>query len=127
MNARLKFSFVFTSTLLTLMLVIGALLGKGKDTEGAYRPLQVYTEVLAHIKSDYVEEPDMKKVTRGALQGLVEYLDPLSSYLTADQYEETRRRSIERRRWERALHGPHPAQAKALLYTGARGTARLAG
>ncbi len=87
MNARLKFSFVFTSTLLTLMLVIGALRGKGKDTEGAYRPLQVYTEVLAHIKSDYVEEPDMKKVTRGALQGLVEYLDPLSSYLTADQYE----------------------------------------
>ena len=77
MNARMKLSFVFTSTLLTLMLVIGALLGKGKDTEGAYRPLQVYTEVLAHIKSDYVEEPDMKKVTRGALKGLVEYLDPL--------------------------------------------------
>ena len=87
MNARMKFSFVFTSTLLTLMLIIGALLGKGKEKEGAYRPLSVYTEVLAHIKSDYVEEPDMKKVTRGALQGLVEHLDPLSSYLTADQYE----------------------------------------
>ena len=88
MTARMKFSFVVTSTLLTLMLIIGALLGKGKDKEGAYRPLSVYTEVLAHIKSDYVEEPDMNKVTRGALQGVVEHLDPLSSYLTAEQYEE---------------------------------------
>lgn len=88
MSPRLKFGVVFLSTLLTLMLVIGAVTGESKEKEqGAYRPLSVYTEVLAKIKSDYVEEPDMTKVTRGALQGLVEYLDPLSSYLTAEQYK----------------------------------------
>ena len=87
MNARAKFVVVFVSTLLTVMLVIGALMGKSKEGEGAYRPLQVYTEVLARIKGDYVEEPNMDKVTRGAIQGLVEYLDPLSSYLTAEQYQ----------------------------------------
>lgn len=86
MNARTKFVTVFFSTLLTVMLVIGALMGKSKEGDATYKPLSVYTEVLARIKADYVEEPNMDKVTRGALQGLVEYLDPLSSYLTAEQF-----------------------------------------
>ena len=69
------------------MLVIGALMGKSKEGDATYKPLSVYTEVLARIKADYVEEPNMDQVTRGALQGLVEFLDPLSSYLTAEQFE----------------------------------------
>ena len=87
MNPRFKLSVVFVSTLLTLMLVVGSLIGGGQEGDGAYRPLAVYTEVLAKIKSDYVEEPNMDKVTNGALQGLVEFLDPQSSYLTAEQFE----------------------------------------
>ena len=87
MTARIKFSIVFCSTLLTVMLVIGALMGKEPVEEGAYRPLRVYSDVLRHVKSNYVESPDMSKVTLGALQGLIEYLDPLSSYLTAEQFE----------------------------------------
>ena len=88
MTARIKFSIVSCSTLLTVMLVIGALMGKEPAAEeGAYRPLRVYADVLRHIKSNYVERPDMSKVTLGALQGLIEYLDPLSSYLTAEQFE----------------------------------------
>ena len=88
MSPRLKLGVVFFSTVLTLMLVLGAVTGQSTDNErSAYRPLGVYTDVLAKIKSDYVEEPDMAKVTQGALQGLVEYLDPLSSYLSAEQYK----------------------------------------
>lgn len=85
MSPRLKLSFVFSSTLLTLMLVVGAVIGRGEEPEGAYRSLKVYTEVLAHIRGDYVEEPNLDRVTEGALQGLVEYLDPLSSYLTPSE------------------------------------------
>jgi carboxyl-terminal processing protease len=88
MTPRIKLGVVFTSMMLTLMLVLGAVMGKSKDGEGAYRPLSVYSEVLAKIKSDYVEDPNMEEVTRGALQGLVEYLDGSSSYLTAEQYEQ---------------------------------------
>lgn len=88
MSPRLKLGVVFSSMLLTLMLVVGAVMGKSEEKDSAYRPLAVYTEVLARIKSDYVEEPDIEKVTRGALQGLVEYLDPMSSYLSKEQYEE---------------------------------------
>ena len=69
MTPQFKLSVVFVSTLLTLMLLVGSLIGKGQESDGAYRPLAVYTEVLAKIKSDYVEEPNMEKVTNGALQG----------------------------------------------------------
>ena len=86
MTHRLKFWIVFCSSLLTVMLVIGALMGKDQGDQGAYKPLGVYSEVLRHIKSDYVEDPDISKVTRGALQGLIEHLDPMSSYLGAEEH-----------------------------------------
>jgi carboxyl-terminal processing protease len=90
MTSPVKVGVVFSSMLLTILLVIGAVLGQSEEPnrDSAYRPLSVYTEVLAHIKSDYVEEPDIQKVTHGALQGLVEYLDPISSYLTEEQVEQ---------------------------------------
>lgn len=88
MGSRFKFSIICSSFLITILLVVGAVLGKSEEQEGAYRPLAVYTEILARIKSDYVEEPDIPKVTQGALQGLVEYLDPMSSYLAPEQYAE---------------------------------------
>lgn len=86
MGPRFKVSLICTSFLITLLLVVGAVLGKSEEQEGAYRPLAVYTEILARIKSDYVEEPDIPKVTQGAMQGLVEFVDPLSSYLSPEQY-----------------------------------------
>ena len=93
MSPRFKFSLICSSFLITILLVIGAVLGKSQQQDGAYRPLAVYTEILARIKSDYVEEPDIPKVTQGAMQGLVEYLDPMSSYLSAEQFAEYQERS----------------------------------
>ncbi len=92
MLTRVKFSIVIASTLLTALLVIGAVMGQSSSTDGAYRQLSVYTEVLSRIKSEYVEEPDIKVVTRGALQGLLESLDPYSSYLSAEHYKEYQNR-----------------------------------
>lgn len=92
MGPRFKFSLICSSFLITILLVIGAVLGKSQQQDSAYRPLAVYTEILARIKSDYVEEPDIPKVTQGAMQGLVEYLDPMSSYLSAEQFGEYQER-----------------------------------
>jgi carboxyl-terminal processing protease len=88
MNSRAKFMVVVSSTLLVLLLLLGTVLGKGTSNEGPYRQLAVYTEVLSRIKSEYVEEPDMKSVTLGALNGLLESIDPFASYLNVDQYKE---------------------------------------
>ena len=64
------------------------MLGKSSTPNGAYPQIGVYTEVLSRIKSEYVEEPDMKSVTLGALNGLLESIDPFASYLNADQYKD---------------------------------------
>jgi len=55
--------------------------------DGAYRQINVYSEVLRHIQTDYVEEPNITAVTNGALRGLLESLDADSSYLTAEDYK----------------------------------------
>jgi carboxyl-terminal processing protease len=88
MTSRTKFFVVSTSTCLTFVLLFGAMRGKSASPEDTYRHLAVYTEVLSHIKADYVEEPDMKSVTLGAVNGLLESIDPYASYLNADQYKQ---------------------------------------
>src|SRR5438552_3536472 len=88
MNSRVKFFVVFFSTSLAALLLVGAVIGKSASPDGPYHHLAVYTEVLSRIKSEYVEEPDMKSVTLGALNGLLESIDPFASYLNADQFRE---------------------------------------
>jgi carboxyl-terminal processing protease len=55
--------------------------------DGAYRQINVYSEVLRHIQTDYVTEPNIDSVTNGALRGLLESLDADSSYLSAADYK----------------------------------------
>jgi carboxyl-terminal processing protease len=93
MNSRAKFLVVISSTFLVLLLLLGTVLGKGTSPDNPYRHLAVYTEVLNRIKGEYVEEPDLKSVTLGALNGLLESIDPFASYLNADQYKEYQKHS----------------------------------
>ncbi len=58
-----------------------------KDDGGAYRQINVYTEVLHHIQQDYVTEPNIGAVTDGALRGLLASLDADSSYLNPEEYK----------------------------------------
>ena len=88
MNSRLKYLVVTASTCVMLLLVLGSVIGRSASTDRPYPQLGVYTEVLHRIKSEYVEEPDMKSVTLGALNGLLESIDPFASYLNADQYKD---------------------------------------
>ncbi len=66
---------------------LGHVLGQTHE-ERAYKSLTVYGEVLQKIQQDYVDEPNMHLVTAGALHGLLESLDPASSYLTPREYTE---------------------------------------
>ena len=87
MNSRLKYIVVSASACLAALLLIGSLLGKGASTqEDTLKHIGVFSDVVARIKAEYVEEPDMKAVTLGALNGMLEAIDPFASYLNADQY-----------------------------------------
>jgi len=87
MTRRFQFAIVGLSTVLVALLLFGAV-GRSASPETPYPQLGVYSEVLSRIKADYVEEPDMKAVTVGAINGMLESIDPYASYLNADQYKQ---------------------------------------
>jgi carboxyl-terminal processing protease len=89
MNNRVRFLLISISAILISYIVIGGVLGKSDTSnEKAYRDLGVYQEVLDRIKIDYVTDPDLKKVTDGAIRGLLEALDPYSTYFTPPEYKD---------------------------------------
>lgn len=89
MNNRFKYVIVSLSTLMVALLLFGAVHSSAATTSNdqPYRHLAVFSEVLQYIKSSYVEEPNLKGVTAGAINGLLESVDPFASYLTADLYK----------------------------------------
>ncbi len=89
MSSRLKYAVVGASTCLTLLLLVGSLAGQGSVTqEDTLKHIGVFSDVVARIKTEYVEEPDMKSVTQGALNGMLEAVDPFASYLNPEQYQD---------------------------------------
>ena len=87
MNRRFQYVVVAFSSAVVALLLFGAV-GRSASPDSPYTNLGVYSEVLSRIKADYVEEPDMKAVTAGAINGMLEALDPHASYLSADQYKQ---------------------------------------
>ncbi|ALG67307.1 S41 family peptidase [Beggiatoa leptomitoformis] len=53
-----------------------------------FEDLRAFTEVFHRIKSSYVESVDDKTLLQNAIQGMLSGLDPHSSYLTEDAYQE---------------------------------------
>ncbi len=89
MPKALKATVLALSGLLGIFIIAGGLgvRAASNTNDGAYRQLGVYSEVLQRIKNEYVEEPNIDAVTSGALHGLLESLDPNSSYLSPAEYK----------------------------------------
>jgi carboxyl-terminal processing protease len=83
---------VFVLSLGLLVALLGGEIGlrsvrADSNDDGAYKQMNVYQQVLKHIQTDYVTDPNITDVTNGALHGLLETLDADSSYLTATEYK----------------------------------------
>ena len=88
MSMKTKAAILVSSFAVLLFVVVGSFGGvHASSNDGSYRQMQVYSEVLSRVQSEYVEDPNIPKVTDGALHGLVESLDANSSYLTAAAYK----------------------------------------
>jgi carboxyl-terminal processing protease len=55
-----------------------------------YRPLDVFSDVLAHVENSYVEEVDEKELVYGAIDGMMAKLDPHSVFMRPDVYRQMR-------------------------------------
>jgi carboxyl-terminal processing protease len=58
------------------------------DNEDTYKSLKIFSEVLDIIKNNYVEEVSDQELIEKAIQGMVQSLDPHSSFLTPDAMKE---------------------------------------
>ncbi|MGI4828286.1 MAG: S41 family peptidase [Janthinobacterium lividum] len=92
MPKSIKLALLSFSVLVVLAVFLGvnarSVSAAGSDAQqGAYKQIDVYGEVLQHIQTDYVEDPNMSTVTGGALRGLLESLDADSSYLSPADYK----------------------------------------
>jgi carboxyl-terminal processing protease len=91
MSRTFKRAVFGVSILLVALVFLGGMgpsrVRADSQPDGAYPEMEVYSEVLKKVQTDYVSDPNMNKVTVGALHGLLESLDPDSSYLTPEEYK----------------------------------------
>jgi carboxyl-terminal processing protease len=55
-----------------------------------YKEIELFTDTLTLIRSDYVEETKYKELIYGALKGMLRSLDPYSQFLDPEAYKEVK-------------------------------------
>ncbi len=79
---------MFFSALIVVYGLVGRVVDEVSAREDIYRDLSAFTEVVNRVREDYVEEPDLERAMRGALLGMMEALDPYSSFVDRDSYQQ---------------------------------------
>jgi carboxyl-terminal processing protease len=69
---------------------IHALGAAGAATSNAdtYKLLGLFGDVFDRVRADYVEDPDQKKMIESAINGMLTSLDPHSSYMDAEKFDD---------------------------------------
>ncbi len=86
MTSRTRLITILVSAPIIAFTLIGGLLGHAMArADETYANLRVFNDVISLIMGNYVEQPNMDSVMRGAMRGLAEGLDSDSAYLTPQQ------------------------------------------
>ncbi len=85
-NSRLLIGF-FAGSLSAALLVLASL-GTGSLASTRYEDLSLFSDVLRLVRDNYVEPVDERKLIQGAVRGMLQELDPHSSYLDPDAHKE---------------------------------------
>ncbi len=71
-------------------LLPGSLLGSAAEAASSdtYRQLNLFGDVFERVRSDYVERPEDAKLIESAINGMLQSLDPHSSYMDAKNHRD---------------------------------------
>jgi len=87
-NLRISTGFL-GGTLFGLLVAVALSVHALKEEEQIpFEDLQAFTEVFSKVKSDYVESVDEKKLIEDAIRGMLNGLDPHSSYLNTSEFSD---------------------------------------
>jgi carboxyl-terminal processing protease len=83
MTSRTRLWVLLISTPVIVFAIIGGYLGQVMAKDDTYQHLRVFEDVVSLVLNNYVEEVDVKKAMRGAMNGLADNLDADSAFLPA--------------------------------------------
>jgi carboxyl-terminal processing protease len=84
MTSRTRLWVLLISTPVIVFAIIGGYLGQVMAKDETYQHLRVFEDVVSLVLNNYVEEVDIKKAMKGAMNGLADNLDADSGYLPAN-------------------------------------------
>jgi carboxyl-terminal processing protease len=85
---------ILLDTMIISLLMAGILFLNGNnrdvkaDSSEIYKNIEIFTDVLRKIEKHYVEPQDTQKLIYGAIKGMVQSLDPHSSFMTKEEHRE---------------------------------------
>ena len=92
MSKKYKLSLSF---FLVVVFVLGFLIGaqgkkvySGGDSKEIYEYLKTFSDVIDLVKKNYVDDVKDKEMVYSAIKGILESLDPHSSFMTPDMYKD---------------------------------------
>jgi carboxyl-terminal processing protease len=93
MSKKIKISL---SVFFVFVFVLGFLIGAqgkktyatGSDSKELYEYLKTFSDVIDLVKKNYVDDVKDKELVYAAIKGILESLDPHSSFLTPDMYKD---------------------------------------
>ena len=88
MNKKKFLAVVFVFFFLGIYLGLTHARRVGADIESAYGKLKVLADVFAIVERNYVEPVKANNLINGAINGMLETLDPHSNYMTPEIYKE---------------------------------------
>ena len=83
MTSRTRLWVLVISTPVIVFAIIGGYLGQVMAKDDTYQHLRVFEDVVSLVLNNYVEEVDVRKAMRGAMNGLADNLDADSGFLPA--------------------------------------------
>ncbi len=75
-----------TGSVITAVLMTSGF-ARSSISSDTFRQLDRFGEVFEQVHDNYVVEPDNKELVEGAIDGMLNSLDPHSSYLSADDFQ----------------------------------------
>lgn len=84
MTSRTRLLVLLISTPVIVFAVLGGYLGQVMAKDDTYQHLRVFEDVVSLVLNNYVEEVDVKKAMKGAMNGLADNLDPDSAFLPSN-------------------------------------------
>ena len=81
---------LFAITIIILSFTPNDFLNAKNNKQETYKQLSLFGDVFQRVQEQYVEEVSDKKLIEASISGMLQSLDPHSSYLSADDYSEMR-------------------------------------